>query len=539
VRRPWSALVLAAGGLVLLVSLYLPWGATTVNIPNSGSELLHFFDQEESAWSVTAGTACAVVALYLVAAGVTLWIRAPHAIRIPISAPAMLAAYLALAIAIDTRATAENVLGEGPTVDFDYARGAYLGLAAGVLSIASAFALRRSALVRSRPPVVGLLGSGTAIALLIALLLPSERATLFSHATIEYRGISEPASVVVALAAAWLATMFWSNRAEAGWKRVLAATSAALFTLGAVTAASALFDRIYGAWIALGIAFVLVPLAILRCGRLRVGWVNRLAWRELALAAAPLLFVTSLFLPWRKQCFLPSFAADPRAGHCESVNAWTLNGTAAAALAVGLLVVVLGQRRGWVHPFALSAGVTLFAAAAAIELARGSTRGAPIELVYGAVIGLACAAAGVVLALATVRFGRLNQGHLLKSAIPVALCLAYLAIVVIPPLSEPSVDRPTLFFAPTSWLTVAGVVVAILLAGSWVDECAERGWLVVLPLCMLALTVVDLIRLRENLAWGAAVVVGICALLFGLGRIEQRGGFQNFRLPELFRIDRI
>lgn len=539
-RRPWSALVLAAGGLLLLVSLYLPWGATTVNITNSGSEFLHFFDDEEGAWSALASTACAVVALYLVAAGTIVWIRAPRAIHMPISAPSLVAAFFALAIAVDTRATATNLHGGAPTVDFEYARGAYLGLAASVLTIASAFALRRSARVRSkRPPAVGLLGTVTAIGLLIALLLPWEQATFFSQATIENRGISEPASVAVALAAAWLATTFWSNRAEAGWSPVLVATSAGLFTLGAVTAASALFERIYGAWFAIAIAFVLVPLAILREGRLSVGWVKRLAWRELALATAPALFVASLFLPWRKQCFSPSFADDPRAGHCETLSAWTLNGTAAAALAVGLLAVAAGQRRGRVHPVALSAAVMIFAAAAAVELTQGSTREAPIDLGYGAVIGLACAAVGVVLALATLRFAQPDRRQLLRWLLPVALCLAYLAIVVIPPLSEPSVDRPTLFFAPTSWLTVTGVVVAILLVEAWVDERAERGWLVLLPLCMLALAVVDVIRLRENLAWGAAVVVGICSALFGLGRIGQHGGLRSVRLPEVFRVDRI
>jgi hypothetical protein len=102
-----------------------------------------------------------------------------------------------------------------------------------------------------------------------------------------------------------------------------------------------------------------------------------------------------------------------------------------------------------------------------------------------------------------------------------------------------SFDRRTLFFAPISWLTITGVVLAIRLIESWLEQTTDRNGLVVLPVCMLSLAVVDVIRLREDLAWGAAVVVGICLALSGLGRIEQRGGLQGFHLPEVFRLGRI
>jgi len=542
VRRPWSALVLAAGGLLLLVSLYLPWVATTANAGfGTDSSLLHVFGGEDiGAWSAAAGTPAAVVALYLVGAGATAWMRA---IRIPISAPALLAAYFALAITAESRTAAMNLDDGVTTVDVHYARGAYLGITAGLLAVASAFALGRSRSTRTeRPTALGLLGTGLAVALLATLLLPWERATFRfegASASIEYLGISGPASVVAALAAVWVATSFWSQHADRVWKRVLLGSGAALFSLGAFSAADPVLHRTHEAWIALASAFALAALTILPGGRVRVAWVKRLEWRALALAAAPALFLGSLFLPWRSECFPRSFAPDPRAGHCVTLNGWILTGTAAAVLATWLFVVAIRRRGGLGHPVALAAGVLLFAVANAVELTRGSTPPVPVELGYGAFVGMACAVAAIALAVPRVNVASLEWREIGVRALPVALCLAYVAIVMVPPLLEPSFDQPTLFFAPTSWLTVTGVVVATLLIEAWIVGSADRAWLVVWPLCMLALAVVDVVRLRENLAWGAAVVVAICGALLGLGRIEQIGGFRGLRAPEILRVDRI
>lgn len=527
----------------MLVSLYLPWAGTTANAGFGDRSIVHSFPGSEdiSAWSASASTAEAVVALYLHAAGVTAWMRG---VRIPISAPALLAAYFALAIAIEARATAMNVNGGAEAgVDFHYARGAYLGIASGVLAVAAALSLRRSTHVRAkRLPVSGLLGPGMAIALLVALLLPWERATFRfegTSASIEYPGISEPASVVAALAAVWVATAFWSDRVDVEWKRVAFASAAAVFTLGAFGAADPVLQRAYGAWIAVGVALALAALAIVREGRGAVAFLRRLQWRVLALAAVSALFVGSLFLPWRTQSFPRSFAPDPRAGHSVSLNGWSLTGAAAATFAVVLLTLSLRGASRPFHPLALAGGVMLFAGIAAIELTRGSTRQVPVELGYGAAVGLACAAAAIGLAVLLVRFTTPVWREIGARSVPIALCAAYIAVVVIPTLREPSFDRPALFFAPISWLTVAGVVAAILLIQSWVEKSADRARLVVLPLSMLALAVVDVIKFRHDLAWGAAAVVGLCVVLSGLGRIEQRGGFSGLSVPELLRIDRI
>lgn len=527
----------------------MPWVATSIRADDLGGpegSLLHLFaDQEVGGWSAAISSAAAVVALYLIGAGVAVWIGG-RASGLPIGAPAVLAAYFAVAITVVMRTVAPDSVVGAPTVDFHYARGAYLGVAAGVLLVVATIVVRRPALPR-RPLAPALLGSGMAAALLIALLLPWERVSIYgemsgggsrsaSHAVVDYPGVSEYPAAIAALLAIWFAASYWSGSKNA-WRRVMLACAAALFTIGAFSTPSAGFDRAYGAWTALGIALALVPLAVLTEGGWRSSWVGRLRWRELALAAATALFLGSLFLPWRNERFPLSFAPDPRAGHSVSLNAWILTGAAAAAFAMGLLAFALRVFRGPVHPLGLAAGTMLFAAAVAVELTRGSTPPVPIELGYGAFVGLACATAAIGLVVLAVRFTTPEWRQIGARSIPVLLCLAYISVVMIPPLFEPSFDRPTLFFAPTSWLTVAGVVVAIRLIESWVEQNADQGWLVVLPVSMLSLAVVDVIRLRHNLAWGAAVVVGISVVLAGLGRFEQRGG--GFRIPEVLRIDRI
>jgi len=99
-------------------------------------------------------------------------------------------------------------------------------------------------------------------------------------------------------------------------------------------------------------------------------------------------------------------------------------------------------------------------------------------------------------------------------------------------------------FAPISWLTVAGALLAIHLLGSWARRIARPSQsadrLVLLPLALLAIAALDLIRLRDaGITWGGGIVVGLCLLLSLLGRIEQRDGLENFRVPEVLRVDRL
>jgi hypothetical protein len=104
--------------------------------------------------------------------------------------------------------------------------------------------------------------------------------------------------------------------------------------------------------------------------------------------------------------------------------------------------------------------------------------------------------------------------------------------------------QSALRFAPVSWLTIAGVLLAVLLLCLWCAQIAG-DWsgarlLAAIPLGLLALAALDLIRLRaDGMSWGRGAIVGLCLLLTALGRAEQREGLENFRVPEILRVDRL
>jgi hypothetical protein len=170
-----------------------------------------------------------------------------------------------------------------------------------------------------------------------------------------------------------------------------------------------------------------------------------------------------------------------------------------------------------------------------------------VRLGYGSIVGFAAAALLLILALVPLRFPRLERNRLLVRLVPITLCLAYLAIVVLPwwdvlprRLQSQSLAR----FAPISWLTVAGALLAILLFGSWARRIARPSErpdrLVFIPLGLLALAAIDIIRLRDaGITWGGASIVGLCLLLALLGRVEQREGLESLRVPEILRVDRL
>jgi hypothetical protein len=153
----------------------------------------------------------------------------------------------------------------------------------------------------------------------------------------------------------------------------------------------------------------------------------------------------------------------------------------------------------------------------------------------------------VVLALVRLRPPRFERNRLLVRLAPITACLAYLVIVVLPwwdVLPRRLESQSLVRFSLLSWLTVAGALLAIHLLGSWgrriagPSESADR--LVLLPLALLALAALDLVRLRDaGINWGGGIVVGLCLLLALLGRIEQREGLENFRVPEVLRVDRL
>ena len=218
-------------------------------------------------------------------------------------------------------------------------------------------------------------------------------------------------------------------------------------------------------------------------------------------------------------------------GTVSGTGSTTDAGTTAAMLAIALVLVALAARRAPVVE--LAAGLGIMVATLGFQVAEFTASGARLRFGYGLVIDCVAAAVLVALALPHVRLPKLDA-----RLVPIAACLAYLVIVVVPwwdVLSRRA--EVDLRFAPLSWLTIAGVLVAIRLLGLWARPTDDHR-LGALPLALLALAALELIRFRDaGLAWGGGIVVGLCLALVALGFYGRRGW--NFRVPEILRVDRL
>jgi hypothetical protein len=83
-------------------------------------------------------------------------------------------------------------------------------------------------------------------------------------------------------------------------------------------------------------------------------------------------------------------------------------------------------------------------------------------------------------------------------------------------------------------------VLAVWLASAWLRPQVDAGLALLIPLALLALVALWLVKERTyDVNWGGRIVIALLLLLALLGRLEQRGGLENFRVPELLRIDRL
>jgi hypothetical protein len=506
-------LLLLTGALLLLASLYLPWRA-----PPCGLVASYFSGSTESVatlpnlfagcvpgvngWSSEVGSASALFSLLLAAVAAAACLR-PNLVRgLPLGLLALLAGYFGLALGAATNSGSQGLAQVAKTEGYHlrYCSGAYLGVAGTILVLVTAAASQKE-LARFRAPS-RLARLVLAVGLLAVLLLPWSR-FLGTSQTV-FLGIAAPAGPVVAVLAICLA----AARKQPPWL----AAAVVLFTGGVVSSLSLGQQRTWECWLGLGLAVALLALDLR-------GGISRPARYAPVTGAAAALLVIGLFLPAQKECV---------GGQCISSNGWTTDaGTAAAMLAVAIVLVALAARRGPVIELAAGLGImvaTLGFAARAPSLSMG----------YGLVID--CAAAAVLVALAVVH---VRQPRLDVRLVPVAICLAYLVIVVVPwwdVLSRRA--EVSLRFAPVGWLTIAGVLVAIRLLGLWVRQGELDHRVVSLPLGLLALAALELIRFRDSgLAWGGGIVVGLSVALVALGYYGRRGW--GFQVPEILRVDRL
>jgi hypothetical protein len=534
VRRIWSVLLLLAGALLLLASLYLPWQEFR---GRAGVFSLFAASPTLDGWSTAVGPAAALFALLLATMAVVALARPDLTARLPLGRCALFAGYFGLAVGAQTRSVASGL--QLQHVHFAY--GAYLGIAGVVVALLAASVMRWRELVQCRS-AARLAVLILVVGLLVALLLPWQRSTWGPPTLL---GIASPAAVVAAVLLLCLLVAWWrvDSAARADGRLVLSA-AAAVFTGAAVGSITFPGTYAYGAWVGLGIAVALVALALIKGPQ--VSELTRPGPHALATGAAATLFVTGLFLPWQRACYTPGRGLGPLAGHCVSTNGWTPTvGSAAAVLAIALVMVAVAPRRLAVSGIELATGLGLLVATLGFQLIEGNDPGLHLEFGYGSTIGFAAAALLVALAVTRLRPPRLDWNRVPVRLAPIAACAGYLVVVVLPWWDVlPRHSQSVLRFAPLSWLTIVGALVGIRLLGLWVRQIkgasGSADLLVILPLALLALAALDLIRLRANgITWGGGVVVGLCLLLVLSGRAEQLQGIQNLRVPEILRVDRL
>jgi hypothetical protein len=545
--RRWPVLLLLTGALASLASLYLPWQEASCGpecLRAQGGDvtgLLNLFSGNLSVdgWSSGVGDVAALSALLLAAVAAVALARPDLADRLPLGLGALFVGYFGLAVAAAARSIAQQREVGMKGVDFHYAYGAYLGVAAAAVVVVAAGAMRRQELgrFRSRSRLAWIV---VGVALLVAFLLPWERfASPGTHVT--FLGIASPAAVVAA--ALTLCLLGFSWRAEARAERLVLAVAAGLFTGAAFSSLIFPGSHAYGAWIGPAAAIALVALAMIDA--VRVVKPQLLQWPALATGAAAALLVAGLFLPWQKACYERASDFGPYSGRCGSTNGWTSSvGAAAALLAIGLVIVTLASGRS-LSPTVFAVGVGLLIATFGFQLEDRSGDGVRLEFGYGSMIGFV--AAGLLLALTVVRLRppKFGWNRVPVRLVPIAACAAYLVVVVLPWWDVlPQHVQSALGFAPLSWLTIAGALLAIWLLHLWAERIARVSagaeWLVIVPLVLLSLAALDLIQLRDDgITWARGTVVGLCLLLVLLGRIEQREGLEKFRVPEVLRVDRI
>jgi hypothetical protein len=433
---------------------------------------------------------------------------------------AVLAGYFAIAVFFQSDSIAVYDRAAQKSFHFHLAYGAYLGLiSAGVLLLAAALEWRTD-VVREWPAAL-LAAVALTAGLLVALLLPWRSTWL---------GVSEPAAVVTVLFALCVPVV-WA-RQRLGRHRLGLAAVVALFTGAVFSSQTFLGDHVYGAWLGLAFGLALVLLAFVHRPPL---WdLSQLPLLVLALGTVAIVLVSSLFLPWQDTCF---------GGQCLTSNGWDFeSGSGAALLAVVLAVAAVARHEG-ATLVELAVGVALLTATLGFELVDRPSLG--LTFAYGSTLGFVGAGLLVLLALARARPTARDLGTLAPRLVPIGACIAYLAILVVPwwRVLPEGAQRALVLPPGLTWLTMAGALIGIHLLGSWLRRPARprasADSLVALPLGLVVVVALELIRYRSGITWGGGALVGLGVFLTSIGLVANRLGIENFRMPEILRVDRL
>jgi hypothetical protein len=508
VRNRLPAFVLLVCALTFLASLYLPWRIIGGNSTDG--------------WSTEAGVAASLAALVLVAGSAAAVVRPSLLSRLPLASAALAALCLAVGSLLVMRA-GFNSFAE---LDVHDAYGAYLGIASAGLTLLAAFALGRASI--RRPNAAEAVATLLVVGLLASYLLDWAKAG--GQTSASFPGV---VLAVVVLAAAAVCFVL------RGTPRLYGAAAIAVLTGAGVTsvASEPTVTVSYGAWMALGFAVALVALAAIAGPRTKPTLPSA---ASVLVAGAAAVFVVALFLPWQKLCAPSGQTFGAGLGLCVTTTGWAIGDQAAVAgvlaLAVLLAAAVASRAVALTLELALAIAILTASAGQAIGGQFGGAVGWGFG--YGAYVGFVAAGVLLLSSLVPLRLRRPERGPAAVRLVPLAAALACFCAValplwgVLPDRWSPEVD------VLRSWYAIAGMLLTLHLIRRWLDPAGEQ--LVFIPLALLALVTLDLVHERDQgMTWGGGILVGLCLFLAALGWKERTGGLEGFRVPEIWRIDRL
>ena len=517
-RSRLPLLVLLAGPLAFLASLYLPW-RTPVQAPGY-----------LVGWTAPTGYAAGLLAVALAVAATVAILRPSRAMLLPFGGLGASLAYFAAAGAVELTAFAFPVgVYPGPSgwtgfghVQWAWSSGVYLGCAAGGLAALAGLALRRKELFAQRT-AADVAAAAFGLGLLASFLLPWERVDGITPI-----GLDSPAATLAA--AALFVGAGWFRRAESR-PRLAFLLAIALLTGAAATGVTVGGATAYGTWVGVGCAVALVGLEGARArAHLRL---PAALPRPSAQSFGAFLLLVALWLPWQQ------FGVGP---HAFSTNGWqSIYGASCGVLAMALLAVPLLP---WVTHPAVEIALAIAGLVATFGVTVAAEANHFVHMGYGSYVGFAAAALLLLGVLAPLEPPAVDRRRAVVRGVPVAASLACIGAILVPawqgvlPILWTGEAR-----AVRSWFAVAALLLALHLLRLWVERIgpppAPSGNLVVVPLLILPLPVLELFVDRALVAWGGVILAVLCLLLAALGWIERRGGLEGLGVPEVLRVDRL
>lgn len=535
-ERRVPLLLLLTSALTFLASLFLPWRQwhSLVRLPfvfdNGG------FD----GWIGVVGDVAVLLAVATVFACLAALVRPRLAASLPLGGLGVGLGYFATAVAVEIHAYsvfAEVGITNNPRRSAAFASdhlhsywvyGFYLGVAGGAVAGLCGLFLRRRQLLVRRPPadvVAGAIGVG----LLVSFLLPGMRED--SALGVTFPGVTGSATVIGALVLL-LGAGRLLNSARRGLRLALAVAIAIL--IGASASATPIFvSRAYGTWIAIGFAVALVAIEAARVRSARPPALPS-GWTALR-AAAAVLFLIALFLPWEQ-------LGDASQGFTASANGWSIfPGGVAGALALPLLLAAVLLPELETHALTIVLAIAFLVSVIGTYLAVGD-ESRVFGLAWGSYVGFAATAALLLSVLGPLRPVRVDPSRALARAVPLTASIACLVAVVLPlwdvlPRDWVQAD------AVSGELSVAALLLVLHLIRAWILSAVRRPTghtLTLVPLALVVLPALQLIFLRsEAIRWGGVILISLSVVLALLGWIEERDGLESAGFPELLRLDRL